>query len=134
MEERPMTSQQSKALGEMVRAARHERGLSTRQLGEIVGVNQSQLVRLEQGKTLEPQPSLLQSLSEALDLRLVDIYELAGIRMPSLQPYLRATYGLNPKDTAKAEAYIQRLASKLGSTGHGPDDGADEAPEQPQDQ
>jgi transcriptional regulator with XRE-family HTH domain len=125
-----MTQSKSQRLGKTVRTAREAQGLSTHALAELVGVQQSRIVRLEQGKILEPQPKLLHALSQALDLRLVDLYELAGIRMPGLQPYLRAQLGFSDRDTARVQAYIEKLAAKYGADGSGPHDGADEQPEQ----
>lgn len=124
-----MTDSQAAALGQLLRAARNAKGFSTRQLAEIVGADQSQLVRLEQGKVARPRPGLLLRLGQSLDVRLVDLYELAGIPLPELHPYLRARYGLTDQDTAQVQRYIEKLAAGYGADGSGPLDGADEQPE-----
>lgn len=124
-----MTQSQAAALGAFIRAGRHQVGIGTHRLAAQVGVNQSRLIRLEQGKVLQPEPALLQKLSAALDLPLTQLYEMAGIRMPGLQPYLRASYGLTEKDAAKAQAYVDRLAARYGADGSGPADGLDEQPD-----
>jgi transcriptional regulator with XRE-family HTH domain len=124
-----MTDSQAVRLGALLRQARLDHGLSTHQLAAIVEVNQSRLVRLEQGKTAQrPEPALLQRLCEALDLPLSTVYELAGIRMPALKPYLRASYGLTETDAVKAQTYIEQLAERYGAPGPGPLNGADETP------
>lgn len=123
-----MTVSDAEQLGRLLAAARARAGLSTPQLAAITGVSQSNIVRLEQGRIASPSGSSLQRLSTALDVPLHDLYQLAGIPLPGLQPYLRASYGLTPADAARAQAYIERLAQGYGADGNGPPDGADEAP------
>jgi transcriptional regulator with XRE-family HTH domain len=117
------------ALGALIRSARQAHGLTTRQLAEMVGWHQSRLVHLEQGAVARPSALLLQRIAQQLEIPLLELYRLAGVPIPALRPYLRA-YGLSPEDTAKAEAYIARLAAEAGSTGPGPLDGLDEQPEE----
>jgi transcriptional regulator with XRE-family HTH domain len=124
-----MTEADAQALGELIRSARQARGWSPPALARAVGLNQSTIFRLEHGRTAQPSPELLQRLATTLALPLSDLYALAGIPLPSLQPYLRGRYGLSEQDTAKAAAYIERLARGLGGDGSGPAEGADEQPE-----
>lgn len=125
-----MTTEQRRALGEQIRSARRAAKMTTRDLAEHVGFDQSQLVRLEAGSVARPQAILLQRIAEAVDVPLADLYRLADIPLPPLRPYLRVAYGLSDDDTAKAERYINRLVRNLGGDEHGPRDGADEQPEQ----
>jgi transcriptional regulator with XRE-family HTH domain len=124
-----MTEADAVHLGRIVRAARQDHGLSTPQLAEAVGIAQSNIVRLEQGHVESPSPVVLQRIATELDLPLTQLYRLAGIPVPALRPYLRADYGLSDQDVAQVQAYIQELASRYGTAGDGPVDGADELPE-----
>ena len=78
----------------------------------------------------KPAPDLLVRISQELDLVLTTVYDLAGITMPSFQPYLRARYGLDAAATAAVQDYINRLAAGYGAGRGGPHEGADEQPEQ----
>ncbi len=123
-----MTISDAEQLGNLLAAARARAGLSTPQLAALTGVSQSNIVRLEQGRIASPSAASLQRLGAALDVPLHELYRLAGIPLPGLQPYLRASYGLSPEDAARAQAYIERLAERYGADGSGPAEGADEAP------
>ena len=61
-------------LGQRIRHYRTERGFTLEELGERVGVTSSQLSLVENGKR-EAKVSLLNSLSEALDVGLQDLLE-----------------------------------------------------------
>jgi transcriptional regulator with XRE-family HTH domain len=129
-----MTPTQAKKLGAFVRRAREEAGLSQNKLGELVGVPNSTILRLERGENLMPRPDLLSSVAEALDLNLADVYGLAGYavpgELPALQPYLRSKYSDLPDEAADAiAAYAQRLARRHGVDLSGPAPGEDEEPE-----
>lgn len=124
-----MTEANAKQLGQLIRAARQDQGLSTPELARAVGTSQSNIVRLENGQVETPSAVLLQRLSTQLDQPLTQLYRLAGIPVPALQPYLRADYGLSDKDVTRVQDYIHRLASRYGADGKGPSDGADEQPE-----
>jgi len=123
-----MSTEKRRALGQMIRTARQERGLSTTELAKTVGMAQSNLVRLEKGEVQRPLPANLERLAEQLGLPLAELYDLAGFPLPQvpLQPYLRAGYGLSDDDIGRVHDYIQQLAAKHGGTGDGPADGADE--------
>jgi transcriptional regulator with XRE-family HTH domain len=123
-----MTATDAERLGKLLATARARAGMSTIQLALGAGINQSNVVRLEQGRIARPKPELLQRLAEALDLPLNELYAVAGVPLPRLQPYLRASYGLSAQDAARAQAYIERLAAGDGADGRGPSDGADEVP------
>lgn len=124
-----MTDASATQLGQLIRAARQDKGLSTPELAMAVGIAQSNIVRLENGQVETPAAVLLQRLSTQLDLPLTQLYRLAGIPVPALQPYLRADYGLSDQDVTRVQDYIQQLASRYGADGKGPSDGADEQPE-----
>jgi transcriptional regulator with XRE-family HTH domain len=124
-----MDPDQAQALGQFIRTHRETQGVSTRQLAAQVGVDKSQIIRLEQGGVANPRADLLANIATALELDLADLYGFAGYtrpaELPSFVPYLRAKYRDLP-DTAVAdmERYFARLARRHGTTG--PRDGEDE--------
>lgn len=74
-------------IGERLRAARRERGLSLRDLAERLGVSRSLISQIERGKA-RPSVSTLFRLIAELDISLDDI--LFGMRTPpSAEPGLR---------------------------------------------
>jgi transcriptional regulator with XRE-family HTH domain len=65
-------------LAEIVKSARHERGLTVRALGQQIGIHHSSITRLERGEFLRPTPDFLKRIARALELELSDLFHLAG--------------------------------------------------------
>ena len=129
-----MNTQQAKRLGKHLRQHRQRHHLSTQQLGPLVGVPNSTIVRLEHGDIRSPRPNLLADIADALGLRLADIYAMADYAvpgdLPSLTPYLRTKYRtLTATDIKAIGDYAARLARRRGVDLNGPAAGEDEAPE-----
>lgn len=130
-----MNDQQAKQLGHLFRTKREQLGFSTRQAAEAAGINQTTIVRLEQGQYLSPDPDKLRSLAEALDLNLADVLSLASYpiptELPSVGPYLRTKYrDLPPAAVDQLQAEVTRILRQHGiEPGSGPTDGEDEQPE-----
>lgn len=127
-----MDDNQAKQLGRVLRAAREERGWSTRGLAERSGVGQTNIVRLEIGFYTTPAPDKLAKIAEALGLKLADVYALADYavpsELPSFAPYLRTKYRDIPAEDVEAiEKYAARLAKKHGVSLSGPAPGEDES-------
>lgn len=61
-------------LGDILRLAREAKGLSTRELAEMVGVSRSTIYNYESGSH-EPRISHLKWLAEALDLSIMELIE-----------------------------------------------------------
>lgn len=53
--------------GKKMRDAREKKGLTTVQLGELIGVTQAMITRIETG-TKEPSIALLKAIAAALDV------------------------------------------------------------------
>ena len=126
-----MDDEQAKALGELLRQKREELGLSTRQLGEIAGLDGTTVLRFEEGAFAAPRPDKLARVAEALGLSLADVYAMADYAvpndLPNFTPYLRTKYRTLPAgDVEKIEAYASRLARKHGISLQGPAPGEDE--------
>lgn len=121
----------SETLAEAVAKARTAKGLSTRQLASEIGIDQSNIVRLEQGSVAEPKPAVLEGLARVLDLELADLYALAGYtkpsELPTFTPYLRSKFADLPDQArAELERSFQSIANKYGYDADGPAPGQDE--------
>jgi len=98
-------------------------------VAELIKVNQSTVVRLEQGKFPNPSAKLLERLSEELDLDLAGLYQMGSVHMPELAPYLRASYGLSDTDTAQVLQLVEQLArQRYGANSRGRRDRDGEQP------
>lgn len=118
-------------LGQLLFKARLQQGLSTRALSEQVGLDQSGIVRMEQGLIRSPKPAVLAGYARALNLKLADLYALAGItqptELPAFTPYLRSKFGDMPSEArAELEQSFKRIADKYGFDADGPSVGEDE--------
>ena len=126
-----MDTKQSQALALMLKQAREALGLSARELAKRSGINDSNVVRLEQGSIANPRPDTLKSLADVLALDLADVYAVAGYAqaegLPSFTPYLRSKYADLP-DGAKVEMEksFAHIAEKYGYDPSGPAPGEDE--------
>ena len=91
-----VNTDEAKRLGEMIRRRRHELGLSTHDLGNLIGTRNSTILRVEQGAFAAPRPDKLARIAEALHLGLADVFATAGYvvpsELPSLRSYLLAKY------------------------------------------
>lgn len=130
-----MEPDQAARLGDFLRSRREELGLTTRQLGAQAGVNDATIVRIERGEFAAPRPDKLSKLTEALGLRLADVFALAEYvapsELPGFAPYLRSKYrGLPDGAVEELERYLDKLARRHGVALEGPAPGEDEAPEQ----
>jgi len=118
-------------LAEVISSARKAKNLSTRAVAAEIGLDQSNIVRLENGAVTAPQPAVLAGLARVLDLDLADLYALAGYTQPSelpaFTPYLRSKFaGLPDEAKAELERSFQRIAKKYGYAPDGPSAGEDE--------
>ncbi len=119
-------------LGAILKAKREERKLSTRALGALAGVDDSTIVRLENGTRSAPRPDVLARVANALELSLADLYTLAGYAvpkdLPSLPAYLRVKYGNLPQAAQdELSEHLNYLNEKYGIDHNGPKPGEDEA-------
>lgn len=124
-----MNHEQATELGEYLKIQRQKLGLSTYDVGAKAHVDQSQVVRVENGQILKLTPDLLQRLSDAVEAPLVDAFTLAGYPLPKglpgLRPYMRAKYRqLTPEAIDEVEAFVARLAQRHDLSG--PEPGEDE--------
>ena len=121
----------SSSLGAVIVRRRQQLHLSRRALAKSSGVPLSTLERLETDEVDSPNPANLSTLAAALDVPLADLYAAAGIDhpvgLPSFTPYLRSKYAKLPEAARRElEATFERIASKYGYDGDGPEPGEDE--------
>lgn len=126
-----MSPDQSKNVGAFIRSRREALGYSTRELARRSGVEQSVLVRLENGTTQFPRTERLAALAQALEVNLADVLAagdyLAAGELPTPRPYLRTKYpGLPDVAVDQVDRYIARLVKRHGGDLGGPKDGEDE--------
>ncbi len=124
-----MDTKQAEELGAFLRRERQAKGVSARALAAKVGIDMSQIVRLEQGQVASPKADVLAGIAGFLDLPLADVFGLAGYaapqELPSFRPYLRAKYHeLPPGAVAELERTFAKIAKRYGTGG--PRGGEDE--------
>jgi|SRR3954447_26153496 len=122
------------ALGKRLRARREELGLSIRDLERLTGIDNSLILRMEQGAIANPAPEKLSRVAEALGLDLADVYALAGYsaprQLPAFTPYLRTKYrDLPQRAVRELERTFTEVAKRHGYRPEGPAPGEDEGPE-----
>jgi transcriptional regulator with XRE-family HTH domain len=117
-------------LGNILRTAREQLGLSMQDVGDQVGVNRTSILRFETNAR-RPSPETLQRLAPVLALSTSDLFAIGDYavpgELPTLQPYLRAKYGLDdPKAYDEIREILERVARRYGDLGIGPANGEDE--------
>lgn len=117
-----MEPEQAKELGAYLRRQRESKGVSARALAAAVGVDMTQIIRLEQGGVASPKATVLGGIADRLGLPLADVFGLAGYplpkNLPSFRPYMRAKYKELPDEAvAELEAFLTRLTKKHGLKG-----------------
>lgn len=127
-----MKPNQAQQFGAYIRRAREEQGLSARALARLIGVNDTTILRIEQGAIEAPRPDLLTALARELDLPLSDVFAMADYvaprELPNFAPYLRAKYGDLPASAMKdLERSFRKVAERYGYEGSGPKPGEDES-------
>jgi transcriptional regulator with XRE-family HTH domain len=118
-------------LGKALKAKRLELGLSISEVGRRAEIQDTTVMRLEQGLRIAPSPDILSRLAKVLDLPLSELYTLTGYPLPNDLPnmsaYLRTKY---PKMPARAkkdlDTYLGKLKDKYGLDETGPTNGEDE--------
>jgi len=114
-----MKPERAQQLGQLLKARREERGLSTHRLAAAAEMDQATIVRLEAGSIVAPRPDKLSRIAQVLGISGADVFALAGYvvpsDLPSLRAYLSAKYGgLQVDDIDKIETYVARIAKKRG--------------------
>ena len=85
-----MDKDEARRFGEFIRRRRQELGLSTYDLGMLIGTRNSTIMRIEQGAFAAPRPDKLARIADALHLSLADVYAGAGYVVPDELPTFHA--------------------------------------------
>src|SRR5690242_13011488 len=114
-----MTPKQAKRLGDYLRSAREQKGLSAREMAKQSGLKKTTVLRIERGEFREPSAHKLAALADSLALPLADLYAQAGYvapaELPNFNGYLRAKYGHLPDEAIrKMNVYFSRMARDYG--------------------
>jgi len=105
-----MTSKQAQSLGQVLRAARLEAGLSIRQVARLADINHSYLVKLETDQAEHPSAIYLQRLADVLELDASDLLKFIGVdpasTLPSPRVYFRRKFGISEAEAARLSRLI----------------------------
>lgn len=106
-----MSTAKAKSLGEAVRRAREEAGLSVRALAASVGISASNITRLEAGEHQAPSAGLLQRIADVLEIDSAELLDFIGVKpsLPEPRTYFRRAYGMNDKQAREAVRLIEQL-------------------------
>jgi transcriptional regulator with XRE-family HTH domain len=126
-----MTPEEATRLAELLRTKRHALGLSVRELAHRSGINPTTVLRLEAAQIPTPKAESLIAIGKTLGVATADLFAVASWlpkgQLPTLSPYLRATYGELPEESVnEIEEFVDRLRARHGQ--HGPIDSEDEQP------
>jgi transcriptional regulator with XRE-family HTH domain len=104
-------------LGQVVGSRRREFGLSLGQLAQLVDLNKTTVMRLENGAIAAPSPATLAQLARTLDLPAADLFALAGYTvprdLPGLRGYLHVLFGELPEGVVEEiEGYLEIVVGR----------------------
>jgi transcriptional regulator with XRE-family HTH domain len=97
------------SFGAAIRAIRERKGLSQTELGNITGLGQNNISRIETGTVLRPQDATVELLARALDVAPYEIWRLTSY--PELE-YLTADLRTNAKELTLAQQEILAALAK----------------------
>lgn len=105
-----MTPQRPHSLGQALRIARHEAGLSTRQVAKLAGITHGYLTKLENDQIESPAAAYLQHLADVLELDGSDLLRFIGVEPASTLPpprtYFRRKFGLSDAEAERLSRLI----------------------------
>ena len=108
----------NETLGEVVRSRRTSLGMSLDQAAVASKLHKSYWSKLESDQYQTPAPKYLQIIGRVLDMPIEELYGLCGYeipeRLPSFQPYMRATTSLPPEAIRQLETYMTFLRNQYG--------------------
>ena len=96
-----MNREQAIRLGRHIRRLRRASKLAASDLAPHVGVDASQILRLERGEVGAPQAALLTRIADYFQIPASDLFSLAGYPAAAGLPYLRTRYPDLPREAAR---------------------------------
>lgn len=112
-----MTDDDAGSLGEYLKQAREDAGLSLRDVATRSGVSFAHIRRLEQGER-KPTVEVLQKVAEALSLNLDEVLSASGVKitqtLPEPRVYFRRKFGVSEDDAETMARLIEKYQGKGG--------------------
>lgn len=116
MTKKQESKRKGESLGQYLRKAREQAGLSKLHLEAVSGVGRMSISRLEDDYYKEPSPDDLVRLARALELNEADLFLLAGLPVPrqnaSMEVMLRAGYGVPDEAVPELKRRIEALIAE----------------------
>ncbi len=115
------------SLGQLIRTARKNKGLTSYEVAERTGImHRATVGRIEAGEITRPRPETLQRLAQVLDLNLDELLLTAGYvkpsDLPNLEAYLRTKHSdLPARAIAQLVDHFELIADKYGLTETSPE-------------
>jgi len=100
----------AKQLGTTLRNAREERGLTVRAIADLLRIDWSLYSKFEAGE--RPLGKHVRPIARVLGFDADELEALAGGKLPSLAPYLRAKYNLSPEAIAEMQSHLAKVSAK----------------------
>jgi transcriptional regulator with XRE-family HTH domain len=104
-------------LGEYIRQEREKRNMSARRLSQALGMHESYISRVEDGRFKKPSPEKLSRIAKFFNLNYSTLCALAGYRIPGLPGfpgYLRLKYDMSDEDVGRLTKYFELLKAHHG--------------------
>ena len=108
------------SLGTRLRQARVAAGLSSRELAQLAGINQSYLVKLETDQNDNPSAEKLQRLADALGIDATELLRFIGVKpeLPEPRLYFRRKLGVNADEAEVLAQLIEDYQASKRKGGH----------------
>jgi transcriptional regulator with XRE-family HTH domain len=101
-------------LGQTLRTARQEAGLSVRQLARAAGISHGYLVKLETDQNDNPSAAHLQRLADVLEIDAGQLLTFIGVkpasRLPAPRVYFRRKLGLSATEADRLSRLVEDYA------------------------
>lgn len=99
-------------LGDFLKAGRHAKKLSLRDVEREVDISNAYLSQLESGKIKKPSPNILHKLASLYAISYRELMQLAGYPVPELteSPVTRLASRIGPLTEAEEQALIDYLS------------------------
>ena len=105
-----MRPQQPHSLGQVLRAARQDAGLSTRQVAKLADLTHGYLTKLENDQIDSPAAAYLQRLADVLERDASDLLKFIGVdpasTLPPPRTYFRRKFGLSDAEAIRLSRLI----------------------------
>jgi transcriptional regulator with XRE-family HTH domain len=116
-----MMGKRKHTLGETLRTARQDAGLTVRELARLTGMTHGYLVKLELDQKEHPSADKLLRLAGVLELDPGDLLAYVGLApsatLPPAAVYFRRKYGMNESDAAEIANIVDKFRDERKTRG-----------------